>query len=311
MTLCSGGKSQTSSQVTRLQFVEYLPRPSDLLNAVQVQVHYDPLISKLIVYGKDRESARQKMADAIDSYVITGVQHNLPFLRALLDEDKFKRGDLTTNFIKDIWKDGFKDVQLGREDSQLIQTIVSLLYYRQTGGTEELCLKIDDGYSVVKKISDTEVQFEKGASHRMSDFQETLCGGGASALISAKVDGRKAILQRLGPEPMSWGTWRMTFRGRHVSVEVFPSQLRELYEICGSSGAEDDTRVLRAPMPGSVQTVSVQNGDVVDDNQEVLVLEAMKMQNILRAPRAGKVKEIHCRQGDIVAVDSVLVEFEK
>jgi len=75
--------------------------------------------------------------------------------------------------------------------------------------------------------------------------------------------------------------------------------------------AEDVSSALRSPMPGLILSVAVKKGDKVTAGQELAVVEAMKMQNILRAERAGVVANVTVVAGSNVAVDEVLVEFEK
>ena len=67
---------------------------------------------------------------------------------------------------------------------------------------------------------------------------------------------------------------------------------------------------LEAPMPGRVIVVRVEPGQAVTKGQEVLVVEAMKMENVLRAPRDGTVKSVAARPGDMVSPGVVLVELE-
>lgn len=67
---------------------------------------------------------------------------------------------------------------------------------------------------------------------------------------------------------------------------------------------------LEAPMPGKVIKVAVAPGDAVEKGDELLVIEAMKMENALRAPRAGKVKSLHCQVGQMVSPGVVLLELE-
>lgn len=67
---------------------------------------------------------------------------------------------------------------------------------------------------------------------------------------------------------------------------------------------------LEAPMPGKVIKVSVAPGDPVQKGDEVLVIEAMKMENAVRAPRTGSIKAVACQVGDMVAAGTVLVEIE-
>ena len=67
---------------------------------------------------------------------------------------------------------------------------------------------------------------------------------------------------------------------------------------------------IRAPMGGKVLDVKVQPGDQVNENDEVIILEAMKMELPIVAPTSGTVKEIKCKKGDSVETDAVLVVLE-
>jgi len=71
-----------------------------------------------------------------------------------------------------------------------------------------------------------------------------------------------------------------------------------------------DPGTLEAPMPGRVVAVRVVPGQRVSKGEDMLVVEAMKMENALRAPRAGIVRAIHVAAGDMVAPGRPLVEIE-
>ncbi len=65
----------------------------------EITIHYDPMIAKLIALGEDRADAVRKMDWALQHYVILGVTTNIPFLRAVITSDAFRRGDVTTDFV--------------------------------------------------------------------------------------------------------------------------------------------------------------------------------------------------------------------
>lgn len=65
-----------------------------------------------------------------------------------------------------------------------------------------------------------------------------------------------------------------------------------------------------APMAGKVIDVKVNVGDTVSEDDELLILEAMKMEMPIVAPASGKIKEIKCKKGDAVGADDVLVVIE-
>ncbi|GAC1568013.1 MAG: hypothetical protein NVS3B14_15860 [Ktedonobacteraceae bacterium] len=76
---------------------------SGLYAGLQVPLFYDPLLSKLIVWGKDREHAVARMRRALDEYQVLGVRTTLPFARWLMNHPRFLAGDMSTDFIAEEW----------------------------------------------------------------------------------------------------------------------------------------------------------------------------------------------------------------
>jgi acetyl/propionyl-CoA carboxylase alpha subunit len=78
---------------------------SGVYSGVQVPVHYDPLISKLISFGRNRQEALDRMRRALDEYRIAGVTTTIPFFRSLMEHPRFIRGDLNTGLVDDLMSD--------------------------------------------------------------------------------------------------------------------------------------------------------------------------------------------------------------
>ena len=74
---------------------------SGVIQGSQVSIYYDPLISKLICYGRNREEACRRLARALREYRIGGLHTTIPFFRRVLEHPAFRNGDLTTHFIQD------------------------------------------------------------------------------------------------------------------------------------------------------------------------------------------------------------------
>jgi propionyl-CoA carboxylase alpha chain len=72
----------------------------------------------------------------------------------------------------------------------------------------------------------------------------------------------------------------------------------------------DTSRQVLSPMPGLLTAVVVGEGQEVKTGEPLVVVEAMKMENVLRAERDGKVAKLCARPGDSLAVDQVILEFE-
>ncbi len=81
----------------------------------EISIYYDPLICKLVTHGKTRDESVTRMKDALDSYVIRGVNHNIPFLRAVMENTRFLKGELSTKFIPEEFPGGFQGFVYSKE----------------------------------------------------------------------------------------------------------------------------------------------------------------------------------------------------
>jgi len=133
-------------------------------------------------------------------------------------------------------------------------------------------------------------------------------GGSACTVAGARCDG--GILSARFDDharrvPLSLRDGRVRLhdeQGRRWTFERAPAFAWEGEK---ASGAKQ----LVAPMPGRIVLVRVAAGDVVEEGQELLVMEAMKMELALKAPRAGTIEAISAAQGDFVDADTILVRF--
>ncbi|GAB3010973.1 acyl-CoA carboxylase biotin carboxyl carrier protein subunit [Spirosoma pulveris] len=96
----------------------------------------------------------------------------------------------------------------------------------------------------------------------------------------------------------------------HIHLVQLKDRFDLLLEKMGmSTVASSKVNELKAPMPGLIVGISVQPGDVIHKGDSLLILEAMKMENLLKAPGDGTVKNIRVNKGDRVEKGQVLVEF--
>jgi propionyl-CoA carboxylase alpha chain len=72
----------------------------------------------------------------------------------------------------------------------------------------------------------------------------------------------------------------------------------------------DYSKAVISPMPGAIVSVSVKAGDKVVDGQELIIIEAMKMQNIIKSEVDGEVESVTVKAGDSVTVDEILIKFK-
>jgi biotin carboxyl carrier protein len=100
-----------------------------------------------------------------------------------------------------------------------------------------------------------------------------------------------------------------------VNNRVYVLDLKDRYdELLKSLGMEATTekklREIKAPMPGMVLNLLVHTGDAVEKDTPLLILEAMKMENVIKSPAAAIVKKVHAVKGVAVEKNAVLIEFE-
>jgi propionyl-CoA carboxylase alpha chain len=125
-------------------------------------------------------------------------------------------------------------------------------------------------------------------------------------LMDGTYDGRPFTIQveRLGLK------YRLTHRGTQVDMQVLPKRAAELLKMMPRKVPPDLSKFLLSPMPGLLAEVAVRAGQEVKAGERLVVIEAMKMQNVLTAERDAVVAELLARAGDSVAVDQAVLRFE-
>uniref|UniRef100_A0A2K6LCY7 Propionyl-CoA carboxylase alpha chain, mitochondrial n=1 Tax=Rhinopithecus bieti TaxID=61621 RepID=A0A2K6LCY7_RHIBE len=288
-----------------------------------ISIYYDPMISKLITYGCDRTEALERMADALDNYVIRGVTHNIALLREVIINSRFVKGDISTKFLSDVYPDGFKGHMLTKSEKNQLLAIASSLFvafqlraqhFQENSrmpiikpdiANWELSIKLHDKvHTVVASNSGSAFLVEVDGSK----LNVTSTWNLALPLLSVSVDGTQRTVQCLSRE--AGGNMSIQFLGTVYKVNILTKLAAELNKFMLEKVTEDTSSVLRSPMPGVVVAVSVKPGDTVAEGQEICVIEAMKMQNSMTAGKTGTVKSVHCQAGDTVGEGDLLVELE-
>jgi propionyl-CoA carboxylase alpha chain len=278
---------------------------------------YDPMIAKLVTYGEDRGAAIAAMREALDSFYIRGLGHNISFLAALMAHPRFQAGRLTTGFIAEEFPEGFQGVSLDEaamSDLVAVAAIVHQAFARRAAGGKphfRTRASVANGHWTVKIGKETrQVSIVETASG-----QAVIDGKRSREIITAwrldenlfhgRIDGRGVTVQ---VERDGIG-YRMSYAGAQVKVLVLLPRAAELAEYMLEKTPPDMSKYLLSPMPGLLVSLAVQPGQDVKAGQELAVVEAMKMENLLRAERDGKVANLHAKPGDSLAVDQIIMEF--
>ncbi len=276
----------------------------------EISMFYDPMISKLSTWAPGRLAAIDAMGRALEDFHIEGPGQNIPFLAAVMDQDRFRSGVLSTNYIKDEFPDGFKGTEPTAFQADLLAAVACAMHRRLTArsapqlvrdewiviaGPDQRRVKLSNGGDAFR------VTFDDGRSLSLTDVQWKP----GQPLFRGALDGTAFTV---AVKPAAEG-FVIRHRAAVQRVLVLTPRSAELHRKLPPKQAADTSKLILSPMPGLVVTLDVVLGQAVQAGQAVAVVEAMKMQNIIRAERDGVVKTIGAKPGDSVAADEVLVEF--
>ncbi len=301
---------------------------SSLVQGLEISSDYDPMVSKVIAWGKDRPAALDKLDTALARYTALGIDTNVEYLRLLIND---------------------ADVRAGRLDTGLIERKMPDFSFRRAGDAELIAAAMPfwvlaEGPATVGPPWNTTRGWRLGAPAPWTMSFGTPGGGIAAVAVTwlsnaelgrARVrvnDGPEHLVEviGLGPDNVFLEIDGEEQRFAHGAVwEDYPPEGNPQYVHVGNGGwscrlepLDRETRLarvlaaiereegaadpaVRSPMPGTVVSVSVSNGDAVTAGQVLLAVEAMKMEHQLVAPLDGTV-HISITSGDLVKADQVL-----
>ena len=288
----------------------------------EISMYYDPMISKLITWGKDRKEALDLIGKAMDEYVIRGVIHNLGFGQSILRNQAFAAGNYSTAFIPTFYPNGYRGDPLNGEDKNLLA--IASHYIRNDAkknsrfeGTPEktsddlLYVSFKEGdkdhdYKIVRK--DGVFEITDLADNKTSTINASNFDFDYGSLLRFDVNGERRLIQF--EDSREEVNLHFTMKGSQVEIAVYDEAQFRLKGYMAPPKKIDHAKSVLSPMPGAIVSISVEPGQTVVEGQELLVIEAMKMQNIIKSQVEGKVKKINIKPGVSVSVDQLLIEFE-
>jgi len=284
----------------------------------EVSMFYDPMIAKLITWGSDRNEALAHMGDALDSYYIRGVSHNISFLNALIAHPRFIEGRLTTNFIAEEYPEGFSAADVPQDNPALaIATAAAINMHLMnraallTGQVPSHERRVPRDWVAVINREETPlsvVAIEHGYEVTIDDKKYAVVSDWAAGepLVRAIINGQKVIFQQ---DKLRAGI-RLYRRGAQIDVMICTPRAAELNRHMIEKVPPDLSKFLMSPMPGLLVKLKVKVGDEIKAGEELAVVEAMKMENSLRAESDVVVSKVLADQGDSLVVDQPILEFE-
>jgi len=285
----------------------------------EISMYYDPMVAKLCTWAPDRLTAIDAMSAALDDFEVEGIGHNLPFLSAVMQHDRFRAGRITTAFIAEEFPDGFHGVAPDPASAQKLTAVATLVHQALQDRAVQISGTIGNHRRVIGK--DWVVTFA-GHEHAVTlnasadGAYVALSDGTVFAVASDWTPGRSHATFNVDGTAMGvkidlLGTAiRLRWRGMDVRAHVRSPRVAELARLMPKKLPPDTSKMLLCPMPGVITAVAVTQGETVEAGQTLATVEAMKMENILRAERRGVVKRVAVTAGASLAVDELIMEFE-
>jgi propionyl-CoA carboxylase alpha chain len=295
-----------------------LRNDTGVFEGAEISIYYDPMIAKLCAHAPTREGAIDLSVRALDEFEIDGIQHNVPFLAALLDHPRFRRGTITTGFIAEEFPDGFHGAALSDATYRSLVALAAFLKVHEVARAQTISgqlpgrgRRLSDSYVVSDGTRSSPVDIRRGDGGMDIVVDEHVvaisCPGfqPGRRLFKGLINGKpfSARLRRVG------SAWRLTHRGATLDFRVRLPRAAALAALMPHKAPPDTSKFLLCPMPGLVVSIAVTEGQEVKAGETLAVVEAMKMENVLKAERDGVVAKIEAKAGDSLAVDAVILEF--
>ncbi|MBW2724674.1 MAG: ATP-grasp domain-containing protein [Deltaproteobacteria bacterium] len=273
--------------VTQLQVPDAVRWESGVEPGSEITPHYDSMVAKLVVHGRDRDEARRRLARALDVILIGGLPTNTGFHRWLIDQAPVVEGRVTTRFLETC---AFPDADDGAAAAQHAANAWSaarqqvrtpgawsaLGSFRVTPHRPSSAVALRDRLGAVHEV--LAVRADEGPRHP----------------VAVDLRAREVVVN---------------LHGQSHSFQVLSRS--EHWAPSADSEDQDSAEVTRSPFPAVVTETPVAAGDTVHAGDVVIVIEAMKMLHSLTTRGAGTVKAVHVSVGDSVDSKQVLVSYEE
>lgn len=273
---------------------------------------YDPMIAKMIVWGKDRTEALARMAQALSQYQIVGLSSNIAFLSRLIASDAFANADLDTGLIARNEAQLFPPARPASEDV-IALAVVSLLLSEKSGGSDPW--QSSHGWRM-NSLMQRSLQFAE--EHHQHSVQLTyLADGWTLRTDSGAVDVRLASVSGSGSSDLVLKIADRTVSGTvvrdgehfHVFSQGVHTDLHYSDALAHAGETEAEGGRLTAPMPGKIVAVLVAKAQEVKKGDALLIMEAMKMEHTISAPHDGVIDDVLYAIGDQVSEGAQLLAF--
>ncbi len=289
---------------------------SAVTSGTVIHSDFDPLISKVIAWGENRGDSIEKLQDALQQMVITGVRHNIPLIRAILADEHYRRNELSTTFLQDRY--------------QLFNILIST--ERKKTETEELIIAgtliglfslKNKQPSLWKSLGYWRITPRLGFLYNSQVYKAEYRITGIDSADIWYEQKRKILTRvRVGVSELSYAVdntdTRLYFVPESngilvITKEGIDYELRRtdrLESIDYSEFEEQSSlgqELVRSPLPGKVNRIFVNLNEKVNKGDHLITIESMKLENGILAPHDGTVQQILISAGAQVRQNEPLI----
>ncbi len=285
-----------------------------------IPLYYDPMISKLIVWDKNRNKALKKMKKALKNYRILGVKNNIPYLYRILSHKNFEQGKYDTRFIG-LYENDLKPQEIFPKKDIRMASIITFIDY--LSGVEENMNKLifSNEYNILNApkffVKINEQINDLKLIDRQAFYYKILVNDKLCSIALKQVTENEYIFENnshkklivIAPYLNNRKKYQINFGLDTYVTEAIDFQTKYALSRKNSS-AEDDSNVIMTPMPGKIVKILVNEGDKVSEGQNIIIVEAMKMQSEYKSSGEKRIKKILVNEGDAIEGNQALVLLE-
>jgi acetyl-CoA carboxylase biotin carboxylase subunit len=292
---------------------------SSINKPADIESSFDPMISKLIVWGNDRKHAIEQSILALENYVIQGITTNISFLQSILHDENFAKNRISTHYIATNLSDLLASIKKEKESlpveiplsafliANFIPKTKSNSIWNAIGYWRELMhltIILDNREYRVNVIKNTHqvIEFELNAvlfkieNWKYNEAKINFLLNNTPHLVYVSFDTK--------------GKTHITYKGISFLVNRTDQLVKEDVFSGFTELKSDDVNHIFSPMPGKIIKIDVNVGDTVVKGDNLLIVEAMKMENQIKAPRNAVIQKLNIKVNDTVNSNSPLIVFE-
>jgi len=301
-----------------------------------VSVFYDPMISKVVVHGPDRDSALRQMESALKGYNVSGLPTNIEFLLACLKHPEFQKGGVDTSFISEYEGELLGNPPPRADDAKAAaMAVLSRSLLAQKDKTMPFGFRAGDTMRYSQNL-EFNLTTEDGADTRHCSVSASLIpqhmNDGIAYDVKVQFDDDETFQYTVKAQQNAFddqGIASITVDNENIKVvpvidaktgdtllfDVSNAFDRALFRVqaISKAAANDGPQglgIATAPMPGKIIKVLVQDGDTVEKDQPLIIMEAMKMEHVIKSQTDGTVTELSVTVDDFVDDSKVLCKIE-